>query len=103
MADYSGLERKIARLLVRTAMGIGIVVVAAYPVDWAVWRLRVAVGGGMDTIQVTHFTVATLKYGKSDYYIDGTTKLDCSKSLFPEAGSGACWWVRRHEDVIVTY
>ena len=103
MKDYSGLEKKIARLRVRTAMGVGIVVIAAYPVDWAVWRVRVAMGGGMDTIQVSHFTVAGLKGGKSDYYIDGTTGVDCSKSLFPEAGSGACWWVRRHTDVIVTY
>jgi hypothetical protein len=95
---YSGLERKIAHLLVRTAMAIGVVVVAAYPVDWTVWRLRVAFGGGMDTVQVHHYTVAELKNNKEDYYIDGTTAVDCSKSLFPEAGSGACWWVRRHTE-----
>ena len=100
---YSGIERKIARLLVRTAMGIGVVVLAAYPVDWAAWRVRVAMGGGMDTIQVNHYTVAELKNNKEDYYIDGTTMVDCSKSLFPEAGSGACWWVRRHTDVILKY
>jgi len=102
-ADYSGLERKIARLLVRIAMGVGIVVIAAYPVDWAVWRVRVAMGGGMDTVPVNHFTVAELKNNKEDYYIDGTTTVDCSKSLFPEAGSGACWWVRRHTDVMAKY
>ena len=100
---YSGIERKIARLLVRTAMGIGVVVLAAYPVDWAVWRVRVAMGGGMDTIQVNHYTVAELKNNKEDYYIDGTTMVDCSKSMCPEAGSGACWWVRRHTDVILKY
>ena len=103
MADYTGLERKIARVLVRTAMGVGVVVLAAYPVDWAVWRVRVAMGGGMDTIQVHNYTVAELKNNKEDYYIDGTTGVDCSKSLFPEAGSGACWWVRRHADVMVKY
>lgn len=103
MADYSGIERKIARLLVRTAMGIGIVVIAAYPLDWAVWRVRVAAGGGMDTVQVNHYTVAELKNNKEDYYIDGATGVDCSKSLFPEAGGGACWWVRRHTDVMAKY
>jgi len=100
---YSGLERKIARALVRAAMGVGVLVLAAYPADWAVWRLRVAMGGGMDTVQVNHYTVAQLKNGKSDYYIDGMTAVDCSKSLFPEAGGGACWWVRRHTDVMATY
>jgi hypothetical protein len=20
----------------------------------------------------------------------------CSRSIFPQAGSGACWWLRRH-------
>jgi len=103
VADYSRLEKKIAHLLVRTAIGIGIVVGAAYPLDWVVWRVRVAAGGGMDTVQVNHYTVADLKNNKEDYYIDGTTTVDCSKSLFPEAGSGACWWVRRHTDVIAEY
>jgi hypothetical protein len=103
MADYSGLERKIARVLVRTAIGIGIVVIAAYPLDWAVWRVRLALGGGMDTVQVNHYTVAELKNGKENYYDDGTNSVDCSKSLFPEAGSGACWWVRRHTDVIAKF
>ena len=103
MADYSGLERKIVRVLVRIAMVVCVVIIMAYPVDWAIWRVRVARGGGMDTIQVDNYTVAELKGGKEDYYIDGTTTVNCSKSLFPEAGSGACWWVRRHNQVIARY
>jgi len=103
MADYYGLEKQIARVLVRTAMCVGVVVIASYPVDWAVWRVRVAMGGGMDSVVVNHYTVAELKGGKEDYYVDGTTAVDCSKSLFPEAGSGACWWVRRHTEVIARY
>jgi hypothetical protein len=103
MANDNGLERKIARALVLAVMWVGVVVVAAYPVDWAVWRVRVAGGGGMDTVQVDHYTVAELKGGKEDYYVDGTATVDCSKSLFPEAGSGPCWWVRRHTQVIERY
>ena len=100
---YSGLERKIARILVRAVIALGIIIVAAYPLDWIVWRVRVAFGGGMDTISVNHYTVAELKNNKEDYYIDGAVNVDCSKSLFPEAGSGACWWVRRHTDVMARY
>jgi len=103
MADHSRLEKKVAHVIVRTAMSIGIVVLAAYPMDWLVWRVRVAAGGGMDTVQVNHYTVADLKGNKAEYYVDGTTAVDCSKSLFPEAGSGPCWWVRRHTDVIAEY
>jgi len=27
----------------------------------------------------------------------GTATVDCSRSLFPQAGSGACWWLRRNK------
>ena len=80
-----------------------IAALAAYPVDWLVWRVRVAMGGGMDTLQVNNYTVATLKGNKQEYYVDGASTVTCSKSLFPEAGGGPCWWVRRHLDVITQY
>ena len=103
MADRTILERKIARIVVRVAFGATAALLLAYPADWAIWRLRVAMGGGMGTVSTTDFTVAELKGNKEDYYIDGTQTVDCSESLFPEAGSGACWWVRRHPDVLTKY
>ena len=96
-------ETAIIRLLVRSVVGLLLAAVLAYPLDWAIWRLRVALGGGMGTAQVSRFTVAELKGGKEDYYFEGTTTVDCSRSLFPEAGSGACWWVERHREVIERY
>jgi hypothetical protein len=50
----------------------------------------------MGTAQVSRFVVAPLKGNKEEYYFDGTAMVDCSRSLFPQAGSGACWWVKRH-------
>jgi hypothetical protein len=96
-------ETDIIRLLVRGVAGLLLAALLAYPLDWAVWRLRVALGGGMSTVQVSRFTVAELKGGKEDYYFDGTATVECSLSLFPEAGGGACWWVQRHREVIERY
>jgi hypothetical protein len=103
MAEHYVVERFAVRILVR---GLGVLVLLAmlaYPVDWAIWRTRVAAGGGMGKITVDRFVVAELKGSKEDYYPEGTTVVDCSKSLFPEAGSGACWWIARHREVIERY
>lgn len=67
-----------------------------YAGDWAVWRIRVARGGGMGTVTVGRVVVAPLKGGKEEYYPDGTEVVACSRSLFPQAGGGACWWVARN-------
>jgi len=91
------------RTLMRGLLGLLAVAVLAYPVDWAIWRMRVAMGGGMGTAVVNHYTVAELKANKEEWYVDGTNTVDCSLSLLPEAGAGACWWVRRHGEDITRY
>jgi hypothetical protein len=103
MAKRYVLERFAVRMVVRGLAAVVVLAMLAYPVDWAVWRVRVAAGGGMDKISVDRFVVAELKGNKEDYYPDGTTVVDCSKSLFPEAGSGPCWWLARHREVIERY
>jgi hypothetical protein len=103
MAEEFVLERFFIRLLVRGVLGVLLLAVVAYPVDWAVWRVRVASGGGMGSVQVDRFTVAELKGGKEDYYPDGTEMVVCSKSLYPQGGYGVCWWVERHREVLERY
>jgi hypothetical protein len=76
---------------------VGLAVV--YLADWAVWQARVRMGGGMGQVVVTRLAVAPLKGNKEEYYPDGTATVDCSKSLFSQAGNGACWWVERHRVV----
>jgi hypothetical protein len=70
--------------------------VVTYVGDWAIWRVRVATGGGMGTVSVSTMIVTPLKGNKEEYDWGGTGDVDCSKSLFPQAGSGACWWLKRH-------
>jgi hypothetical protein len=103
MPEEFVLERYVIRLLVRGVLGVLLVAAIAYPVDWAVWRTRVAMGGGMGAVPVDLFTVADLKGGKEDYYPEGTVTVACSKSLYPQGGNGACWWLERHREVVQHY
>jgi hypothetical protein len=85
------------RILARTVLGVIVALAVLYVGDWAIWRTRVALGGGMGKVSVSRIEVAELKNNKEEYYWDGTVDVDCSRSLFPQAGSGACWWLNRHK------
>ena len=87
------------RNLGRTVAGLIVALVILYVGDWAVWRLRVARGGGMGSVVVSNIVVLPLKDNKEEYDWGGTADVSCSRSIFPQAGSGACWWLRRHNVV----
>jgi hypothetical protein len=91
---------KLVRWAVRAVLCAVAAAVLSYPADWAVWHMR---GAPMGSVLVDRYTVATLKGGKEEWYVDGTANVDCSASLFQEAGSGACWWVRRHAEIVTRY
>jgi hypothetical protein len=88
------MPQRLARLL----MGLLLLIILPYPADWAIWQMRAA---PMGSVNVSQVTVASLKGNKEEYYSDGTQAVACSQSLFPQAGGGACWWVRRHPQVVV--
>ncbi len=87
------------RMVTNGVVGLLVAAAVVWFGDWAVWRVRVARGGGMATVQVNRVIVAPLKGNKEEYYADGTTVVDCSLSLLPQTGAGACWWVRGHRTV----
>jgi len=89
----------VGRILAWVLAGLVVAAAVVYLGDWAVWRIRVAQGGGMGTVVVSRFVVAPLKGNKEEYYFDGTGPMDCSRSLFPQGGNGACWWMTRHRTV----
>jgi hypothetical protein len=84
------------RLLSRMVLALAIFFVVMFVVDWAVWRVRVARGGGMGSVNVTNFQVASLKGGKEEYYPDGQGPVACSQSLFPQGGTKPCWYMVKH-------
>lgn len=97
------IEAWAAKMLARAVLGLLIVAVVLYVLDFAVWRSRVAAGGGMDQVQVDLFTVAELKGGKEDYYPQGTATVPCSKTIYPQGGNNPCWWQVRHREKITRY
>jgi hypothetical protein len=84
------------RILVRAIIWVVGALAVVYVGDWAIWRARVAMGGGMGTVTVGTMLETPLKGNKTEYDWGGTADVDCSQSLFPQAGSGACWWLKRH-------
>ena len=87
------------RILGRVVVGLIAVLAVLYVSDWSVWRARVAMGGGMGKVTVSDMTAVPLKNGKEEFFWNGTENADCSRSIFPQAGGGACWWLRRHNVV----
>jgi hypothetical protein len=90
---------------VRRQILLGIVALIAatallYLGDWVVWRVRNATSkdhrGGMDSVTISRFVVAPLKGNREEYYFDGKAPVDCTRTIFPQAAAGACWYVRRH-------
>jgi hypothetical protein len=89
----------VKRILGRTVIGLIGALAVLYVGDWSVWRTRVAMGGGMGTVTVGTLIVTPLKGNKEEYDWGGNQDVTCSQSLFPQAGSGACWWLNRHKVV----
>jgi len=90
---------QVKRILGGAAVGLIGALSVLYVGDWAVWRARVAMGGGMGTVTVNTIVVLPLKDNKEEYDEGGIADVACSRSIFPQAGSGACWWLRRHSAV----
>lgn len=70
-----------------------------YAADWTVWRVRVAMGGGMGTVVVGVLIESPLKNGREEFDWAGEQEVDCSRSLLPHAGEGACWWLARKKTI----
>ena len=92
-----------AKILGRGLLWAVLVALVVYPVDWAVWRVRVSHGGGMGEVQVGSVIAAQLKGDKEEYYAEGTTLMPCSQTIYPQGGNDPCWWLVRHPDQITRY
>ncbi len=75
----------------------------AYPADWLLWRVRSLFGAGMGSVVVSESLAATLKGNHFEVYTPTVGTVACSRSLLPQAGAGACWWLQRHSDQVTQY
>ncbi len=64
--------------------------------DAIVFRLRVQRGTGLASVEVNQFLATPLKGQKVEYDAVGTTAVTCARSIFPQMGNPACWWLERH-------
>jgi hypothetical protein len=87
---------QLKRIFGKALLGAVGALAVVYVGDWAVWRARVAMGSGMGSAWVGTMIVTPLKGNKEEYDWGGTAVVVCSRSLFPQAGSGACWWLAQH-------
>lgn len=78
--------------VIATAILVGLL----YAGDWAVLRFRVARGTAYGVVQVNQFLATPLKGNKVEYDLIGTVPETCSRSIFPQMGNPACWWLQRH-------
>ena len=66
--------------------------------DWALFRLRVAHGTGVGSVEVRRFMATPLKGNRTEYdYVD-TIQQPCVRSILPHQALPPCWWVQMHRD-----
>jgi hypothetical protein len=84
------------RRLATVAIVLAVALALLYAGDWAVLRIRLSHGTAYRTITVNQFLATPLKGNKVEYDWTGTAQQTCSRSIFPQAGNTACWWLERH-------
>jgi hypothetical protein len=82
-------RRRLVRLVVVLALGFAL----TYVGDWGIFKLR---GSPRSKVTVNHFLTVPLKGNKEEYDYLGSEDVPCSESLFPQAGLGTCWQLRRN-------
>ncbi len=69
---------------------------ALYAGDWLALRVRLAHGTAYGQVKVNQFLASPLKGNKVEYDWTGTVERQCTRSIFPQNGNPACWWLERH-------
>ena len=84
--------QRLGRALVVLVVLLGLLYVG----DWVVLRVRVSHGTAYRVIPVNQFLATPLKGNKVEYDLMGTVPVSCSRSIFPQQGNPACWWLEKH-------
>jgi hypothetical protein len=84
---------RLVRLLVLLILAAAVL----WAADWAVMRVRVSHGTAYGVVQVNQFLATPLKGSKVEYDYMGSVPVACSRSIYPQQGNSACWWLERHK------
>jgi hypothetical protein len=77
-------------------LGLLAAVLLTYVVDLIALQVRIKRGTAYRVIPVNQFLATPLKGQKEEYDLLGTLPETCARSLFPQPGTPACWWLERH-------
>jgi hypothetical protein len=87
------MMRTIGRWIFSLAVLFAAVSLAAFVVDWAVYKLR---GSPQSTVAVSQYMQVGLKGEKTEYDYLGTSNVPCAVALFPHGSMDPCWNLRRN-------
>jgi hypothetical protein len=86
-------ERRLGQLVI-VLVGL---FAALYVGDRIALQVRIAHGTAYRVVDVNQFLATPLKGNKTEYDLMGTVQETCSRSIFPQKGNPACWWLERHK------
>lgn len=100
MAEPARTGRQIILFALRnTLAGAVVLVAAAYLVDYAVLRFRVATNrNATGTVTVRPVYAVPQKNRSTEFMLGDSQDQTCVNSLFPHMGDPPCWYLRRHKE-----
>jgi hypothetical protein len=88
-----GWRQRLGQLAIVMVVLLGIL----YLGDWVVLQVRITHGTAYGVVEVNQFLATPLKGNKVEYDLVGAVQETCSRSIFPQKGNPACWWLERHK------
>jgi hypothetical protein len=93
---------RLTNSLKRAAVGIVVVVVAAFILDYVVLRAKIMfpkLGAATGTVQMTRLYAIAQKNGRVEYELDANqpeVTMPCVHSIFPHMGNSPCWYLQQN-------
>lgn len=92
----------VVKLLRRLVLVLLLSLAALYAGDYLSARYRIPNNRQtLGTVQVRTSYAVKLKNGRVEYSLGDSYNQTCLRSLFPHLGYEACWYLRRHPEVVI--
>ena len=88
-----GWRQRLGQLAIVMVVLLGMLYVG----DWVVLQVRITHGTAYGVVEVNQFLATPLEGNKVEYDLVGAVQETCSRSIFPQKGNPACWWLERHK------
>jgi hypothetical protein len=93
---------RLSNIFKRTIIGILVVVVVAFVLDYLVLRAKILIpklGAATGTVKMTRLYAIPQKNGRVEYELDANqpeVMMPCVHSLFPHMGNYPCWYLQQN-------